>query len=140
MTPIDKLVNQVVASKGEPQALTQLYDAFFKTSFIIPSKKLTEAEQAAATKSGEPFVPLYTEHDDHYFLLSFDTEKRLDDWAGDNRDEIDFFKILGSNLVRALGDNVYLCLNFGTEHYKEFPPEEIKRLKTIIEKHASDAP
>lgn len=137
MTPIDELIRHVIETKGKPQAVTQLYDAFFKTTLIIPSKKLTESEQAAAIEAGEPFVPLYTEKDDHFFLLAFDTMERLDAWAGPNRNEIDFFKILGSNLVRALGNKVYLCLNFGTEHYKEFPPEEISKLKAIMEQHAT---
>ena len=80
------------------------------------------------------FCEIVARHDDAFFLLSFDTSKKLTQWAGELRKDIEVFEIIGNNLVAALGDKVHLCVNFGTKNYKEFPPDEIAQLKAILVK------
>ena len=60
--------------------------------------------------------------------------ERLETWAGDERDNMAYVQITGSASVRGIGNEVYLGLNIGTTYYKEFVPEEIQRLKTIVAK------
>ena len=133
MTIIDQLVEKAYGSQGKPEDASRVYEALIKASLFVPCKKMTEEEKVTAQEAGEPFIPLYTEHNNQYFLLTFDTKTKLDEWAGEMRNEIDQFEILGGNLIKALGNQVHLCLNFGSKHYKEFPPEEIKKLKSILQ-------
>ncbi len=134
MTKIDDLIAKAYGSEGKPEDASRVYEAVLKATLFVPCKKMTPEEKDAAQQAGEPFEPLFTEHKNQFFLLSFDTEARLNDWAGEMRSEIEHFEILGSNLITALGDQAHLCLNFGTKNYKEFPPDEIAQLKIILKK------
>jgi hypothetical protein len=65
-------------------------------------------------------------------MAAFDTLERLMHWAGDGFEQIDYVTLLGRDVIAGINEQVFLCLNIGTEHYKEFSPDEIKRLKTIV--------
>ena len=65
-------------------------------------------------------------------MLAFDQVDRLSTWAGDQSDLLDYVEITGKEVIEGISDQAFLVLNLGSEFYKEFSPDEIKRLKTIV--------
>jgi hypothetical protein len=63
--------------------------------------------------------------------MLFDTEERLTMWA--NR-EIGFVRMPGHAIVEMMDSSTHWALNVGTEYFKEFTPDEIKWLKSSLEK------
>ncbi|MEM1243308.1 MAG: SseB family protein [Pseudomonadota bacterium] len=127
MTELDQLLQQTYKSQGEQSFVNKFYAAFFRTELFLPTRK-------EAISAEEPFSPLFTEYKQQHFMLVFDTLERLTAWAGEHVNEMHYVNIKGIDLLKGIGLNVFLGLNFGSEHYKEFAPDEIQRLKTVISK------
>jgi hypothetical protein len=47
-------------------------------------------------------------------------------------EHINYVEISGHDVVKGINEQVFLCLNHGTDFYKEFTPDEVKRLKMIV--------
>ena len=60
--------------------------------------------------------------------------KRLKNWAGEHFAEMDYTTLSGHQLIFGIGEQVRLCLNVGTDFYKQFSQDEIQHLKRIIAK------
>jgi hypothetical protein len=56
----------------------------------------------------------------------------LDAWAKDISEKINLLKLSGVDLLKGIGDEVTICLNIGSDIYKEFNPAEIARMKSLI--------
>ena len=56
----------------------------------------------------------------------------LDAWAKDIAQEINLLKLSGVDLLKGLGENVTVCLNIGSDIYKEFNPSETARMRSMI--------
>ncbi len=125
MTELDTKIAVAYASLGEQEKVNRVYTAFFRSDLWMPINKLEGAE--------EPFIPLYFVEADHYFIPVFDTYERFLNWSTEVA-IIDFVELTGLELLRGVGGSVYLCLNIGTEYYKEFSPDEINRLKVMVAK------
>jgi len=130
MTELDQLIAAAFASEGKQEQVNKVYLKLLKTTLFLPTRKQSEPVKEDA----EPFIPLFTQQDDHYFIPVFDSLARLEVWIGEHAGQIDFVELKGWDIVRGLGEHVYLCLNFGTPYYKEFSPDEVKRLKTIVQR------
>lgn len=125
MTELDQLISKAYASQGETPDVNKVYLAVLRTLFYLPvAKGINE-------NSDEPFRPLFTKVSGQYFVLAFDTYERLQVWAGEQFSQMSYVEISGKDLVSGLNENVYFCINYGTEFYKEFSPDELKRLKMI---------
>lgn len=135
VTELDQLIANAFASQGNQDDANKVYTAFLRTQLFIPIRKDPDGHVAIASDTDEePFVPLFAQFEDKIFMLVFDSAERLETWAGDERGNMAYVQITGSALVRGIGNEVYLGLNIGTTYYKEFVPEEIQRLKTIVAK------
>ena len=55
-------------------------------------------------------------------------------WAADIHDQINIMHLSGVDLLKDVGSDVSVCFNIGTELYKEFYPQEIARMKSIVMK------
>lgn len=128
MTELDQLIAAAFASEGKQEDVNKVYLAMLRTPLFIPVEKLGEAP----VDEEEPFRPLFAKIDDQYFMLAFDTVERLIAWAGEEMEQIDYVQLVGRDLIAGINDAVFLCLNQGTAFYKEFSPDEVKRLKTIV--------
>lgn len=126
MTELDQLIANAYASQGKQDDVNKVYLAFLRATLYLPVNK-----QAPVTEE-EPFQPLFAMVNDQYFMLAFDTAERLTTWAGDQIDDIAYVELSGKNIVAGMNEQVYLGLNLGSEHYKEFSPDEIKQLKKIV--------
>lgn len=129
MTELDNVIAAAFASEGQQQEdVNKVYLTLLRTQLTIPVKKEPSLNEE------EPFSPLFAKIEDKYFLIAFDRLERLQAWAGDQMDNIGYVELLGRDFIAGMSDQVYFCLNLGTDYYKEFSPDEIKRLKTIVSK------
>lgn len=128
MTELDQLVANAFASEGKQEDVNKVYLAILRTPLYIP----VELPEKRAKDDEEPFRPLFAVFEDKYFMLAFDTPERLETWAGDELDKMEYVELLGKDLITGINEKAYLCLNHGTDFYKEFSPDEVKRLKMIV--------
>jgi len=126
MTELDHLIAAAFASEGKQEDVNKVYLTLLRSRLVAPVKK------EPAQDEEEPFTPLFAKIEEKYFLLAFDTVERLSNWAGDHLGEISYVELLGRDFIAGMSDQVYFCLNLGTDYYKEFSPDEVKRLKMVI--------
>jgi len=124
---LDEAIEKALASEGEQSLATQAYMSFLKGQLLLPIEKPINDDDV------EPRV-LFLETDAHIFLPVFSQLEHLKHWAQDEYNHIGTFQLSGIELLKGLGENVTLALNPGTPIYKEFNPEEIDKLKTMVMK------
>jgi hypothetical protein len=129
MTELDQLIANAFASEGKQEDVNKVYLSLIRASLFLPVQK---EETLSAAEEAEPFKPLFARIDDKYFMLAFDTVERLTMWAGDQLPHINYVEISGHDVIAGINEQVHLCLNYGTDFYKEFSPDEVKRLKMIV--------
>lgn len=126
MTELDSLIAVAYASEGKQEDVNKVYLALLRTLLVIPVKKEVSLNEE------EPFSPLFAKVDDKFFLIAFDSLERLRVWAGDQMDNIAYVELIGREFIAGMSEQVYFCLNLGTDYYKEFSPDEVKRLKMVV--------
>jgi hypothetical protein len=127
MTELDQVIANAFASTGKQEDVNKVYLALIKATLFLPVQKDYQIENP-----DEPFKPLFARIDDQHFMLVFDTIDRLTAWAGDQLEQINYIEISGRDVIAGIQDQVYLCVNYGTDYYKEFSPDEVQRLKMIV--------
>lgn len=126
-TELDTLIEAAFNSEGATAEVNKVYLGLLKTELWLP----VELHSAA---SAEPYTPLFSIEDDIIFMAAFDDIGKFQAWADTAFSDIDYVTIKGRDLIAGMGDRVFLALNPGCKYYKEFSPEEIQRLKTIVNK------
>jgi hypothetical protein len=126
MLELDLLVAAAFNSQGQTAEVNKVYLTLLRSLLFIPVQK-----EESPPPGAEPFSPLFAKVDGNYFILAFDTFNRLTAWASDQWDNMGYVKLSGRDLIVGMNEQVYLCLNLGTDYYKEFSPDEIQRLKML---------
>jgi hypothetical protein len=126
MTELDQLIANAFKSEGKQEDVNKVYLALLRSQLFVPVKKDWVPEK------DEPFRPLIAQIEGNYFLVVFDMLPRLTAWVGEEKDNVGYVELSGKDVIAGMGDKVYLCLNTGAEFYKEFSPDEVKKLKMII--------
>lgn len=126
MTDLDKAISAAFASEGKQDDVNKVYLLLLRTILFIPVSKENTQD------SNEPFAPLFANIDGRHYMLAFDTLERLTIWAGEYMNEMGYVELSGHDLIKGINDQACFSLNVGTTYYKEFLPDEIKRLKTIV--------
>lgn len=126
MTELDQLISNAYASQGKQEDVNKVYLALLRTPLFVPVKKEESQDPE------EPFAPIFAVIDDTYYMSVFDTQDRLMTWLGEYAETVNFVEISGRDVIAGISDEVFLCLNVGGEFYKEFTPDEVKRLKMIV--------
>lgn len=132
MTELDQLIAAAYASEGKQDDVNKVYLTLLRTSLFVPVEKKAADSLIIDDDEDEPFKPLFAKMDDNFFLLAFDSVERLVIWAGDQADKIDYVELIGKDVIAGINEQVYFCLNVGTPFYKEFSPDEVMRMKTIV--------
>lgn len=78
------------------------------------------------------YLPLYQTVEDAHFIPIFSSQETFSTWAGESEPEFTTIQVRGLDMIRGAGDQVFLCLDLGSPHYKEFAPDEIAKLKGIV--------
>ena len=124
---LEQAIENALAHEGEQSLATQAYMQFLKSQLLLP------IEHPDNHDDDEPRV-LFLETDNQVFLPVFSQLSFIKDWAKEDFEKIGTFQLSGIELLKGLGENVTVALNPGTTSYKEFNPEEIDKLKTMVMK------
>lgn len=123
MTDLEAAIINALASPQDSKISNKAYLEFIKANFIIPIE--------AASDPDNPVV-LYLQEKDKCFLPVFTSRDYLEPWAADIKDNIKLLVLSGVDLLKGLGEDVILCLDIGTPHYKEFNPQELDRMRSMV--------
>jgi len=131
MTEMDKALQQFQQDMEDPKNQSQFYDLFLNSNFFVPIlEKEMMPEGSPAPEEGQ-VVPLIIEAEGNDYLMLFDTEERLRNWANA---EASFVEVPGHLIVEMSVAPLHWALNVGAEHSKQFLPDEIAWLKEVVEK------
>lgn len=123
MNALDLAIKNALEAEGTTKEANKAYLEFIKANFIIPVEQKSEDD--------EPQV-LFLQDQDHFFLPVFTEMSSLDMWAKEIAPEIKLLKLSGVDLLKGIGEQVTVCLNIGSEIYKEFNPSEIERMRSMV--------
>ena len=129
MNALNLAIKAGLDSADNTTLTNKAYLEFIKANFIIPIELDSTDENPQVlflVEGGKCLLPVFTEMD--FFQV----------WAEPIQDDIKILKLSGVNLLKGIGDEVSLCLDIGSEFYKEFLPEEIARMRSMILKLFKD--
>ncbi|WP_133128332.1 SseB family protein [Legionella nagasakiensis] len=123
MNELEKAIAKAFTADGSNKEANKAYLEFIKANFIIPIEKNSDAK--------EPEV-LYLEENGQIFLPVFTNMSFFNQWVYDISDKIQILHLTGVNLLKGLGENVFVSLNIGSDLYKEFNPSELARMRSMV--------
>lgn len=130
MNSLITAIQAALEANGANQEANKAYLEFIKANFIIPIEQTSNEEE-------EPQV-LFFQEEQNIFLPVFTDYSYLDAWAGEINNAIKLLKLSGVDLLKGIGEQTTVCLNIGSECYKEFNPSEIARMKSMVLKFFKD--
>lgn len=122
-----KLDTAYTAAKNNDEQKPAFYNQFLNTDLYVATHSETD--------DSESIAPLIVEYSGVQFLMLFDTQQRLADWA---KKEMAYAVMPGHTLVQRMNTDYHWALNVGTDFTKTFVPKEIAWLKEIVEKTKSE--
>ncbi|MDP3919279.1 MAG: SseB family protein [Candidatus Omnitrophota bacterium] len=125
-TALDKALQ---AAWDDPEHQLEYYNVFLNSQILIPTVDRPETTGVRLAGDDETISPVIIESEGVQYLMLFDTEERLADWA---RRPMGFAGVPGHAIVRTMKPDFYWLLNVGTDYTKRFVPEEISWLKSEI--------
>lgn len=123
MNTLETAVADALDTSGQQDKANKAYLEFIKANFIIPIQK--------ESQSNEPEV-LYLVENNQAFIPVFTDMSYLNKWAHDIADQISLLKLSGVDLLKGIGDEITVCLNIGSQSYKEFNPSELARMRSMV--------
>ncbi len=128
MTDLDKAFEALRAEPDNQKVQSGFYDLFLNSLFFVPTAKETIQIDDEGTEQ-ETEVPLIIENGETDYLVFFDQQQRLNDWA---ELEAPFVKLPGHLLTEMTTTGLHWAMNIGTDHFKPFAPDEIFWLKDVV--------
>ncbi len=129
-TGLDQALQTMRQDMSNATGQSKFYDIFLNTTFCVPTLDPQELDGDSAITEGE-VLPLIIESDGNDYLMLFDTEERLKDWAGES---VKWVGVPGHVLAATTMPPLHLAMNVGTEHSKQFLPDEIDWLREAVER------
>jgi hypothetical protein len=130
MTELDQALEALRANPDDHRAQSGFYDLFLNSSFFVPTiDEMVSSGDKGAKEKAE--VPLIMVDDGIDYLVFFDQQQRLDDWAGE---EVPSLQLPGHVLAEMTTAELHWAMNIGTDYNKQFAPDEIAWLKEVVER------
>ena len=128
MTELDQALEVLKANPDDQTAQSGFYGLFLNSIFFVPiGTETVKSEDESSEKKVD--LPLIIESDGADFLVFFDQQQRLDAWA---EKVVPCVQMPGHVIAEITSPNLCWAMNVGTEHDKQFAPEEIAWLKGVI--------
>lgn len=135
MTPIDNALKIFREDTENPENQSQFFDLFLNSTFFVPIAP-EESLKDAGLPPQEGVLPLIIESDGNDFLMLFDSRERMFAWADA---QIKYVELPGHLIASTSRPPLYWALNVGTEHSKQFVPDEITWLREAVERCNAEA-
>lgn len=123
MNSLNQAIKRAFAAEGQTKEANKAYLEFIKANFIVPVEKSSSDDNPAV---------LFLSQGDSTLLPVFTEMQFLDAWAKDISNQIKVLKLSAIDLLKGIGENVTVCLDIGSDYYKEFLPSEIARMRSMI--------
>jgi peptidyl-prolyl cis-trans isomerase C len=130
MTELDQALQVLRLDMNDARAQSKFYDLFLNATLCVPSLDEQGADGKPALEEGQ-VLPLVIESEGNDYLMLFDTEERLKDWAGE---DVKWVGVPGYVLAATSVPPLHWALNVGTEYSKQFLPDEIAWLREVVER------
>jgi peptidyl-prolyl cis-trans isomerase C len=130
LTALDQALQILRLDMTNANSQSKFYDLFLNTTFCVPTLDQRELGGETAVPEGE-VLPLIIEADGNDYLMIFDSEERLQAWAAE---EVKWVGVPGFILAATTMPPLHWALNVGTEHSKQFLPDEIAWLREAVER------
>ena len=135
MTELDQALEALRADPDDHKAQSFFYDLFLNSSFFIPTvDEMIDTEDKKGKEKVE--VPLIIVDDGIDYLVFFDQQQRLNDWA---EKEAPSLQLPGHVLAEMTTAELHWAMNIGTDYNKQFAPDEIAWLKNVVERCKAQA-
>ncbi len=135
MTELDQALEALRADPDDHKAQSGFYDLFLNSSFFIPTvDEMIETEDKKGKEKVE--VPLIIVDNGIDYLVFFDQQQRLNDWA---EKEAPSLQLPGHVLAEMTTAELHWAMNIGTDYNKQFAPDEIAWLKDVVERCKAQA-
>lgn len=125
MTDLDKALE---AWQKDPEEQNAYYNLLLNTTFYIPT--FDKGDEEGALAENDSFEPMFLEADGDQYMMLFDSQERLSDWA---KDAVPFVALPGYAIASITPAEIFWAVNVGTEFQKQCVPDEIKWLKEVVE-------
>ena len=130
MTELDQALEALRANPDDHRTQSGFYDLFLNSSFFVPTiDEMVSSGDKGAKEKVE--VPLIMVDDGIDYLVFFDQQQRLDNWAGE---EVPSLQLPGHVLAEMTTAELHWAMNIGTDYNKQFAPDEIAWLKEVVER------
>lgn len=130
MTEMDKALEVFRQDTDNPKNQSHFYDLFLNSTFYIPTASEEILDEAAKAAEQGYAMPLIIEADGKDYLMLFDSEERLNNWA---QADVRFVTVPGYAIAATTPSSLHWAMNVGTDSSKEFVPDEIAWLKGVVE-------
>jgi len=127
---LDQALQSLREDMTDAKRQSKFYDIFLNTTFCVPSFDRKELDGEADVEEGQ-VLPLIVESEGNDYLLLFDTEERLKNWAGAEAKWVD---VPGYVLAATTMPPLHMAMNVGTEYSKRFLPDEIAWMREVVER------
>ena len=135
MNELDQNLEILRANPEDQKAQSCFYDLFLNTVFFLPTvKEMIQPDEESDEHEAE--VPMVIESEGSDYLVFFDDQQRLNNWA---QQDAPCIQLPGHVIAEMSTEELYWVMNLGTEHIKQFAPDEIAWLKDVVERCKAEA-
>ena len=127
LSPLDLALKAARSGAAKPE---EFYRLFLASPLFIPTWDLPKKTEVRLARAGEALQPVIIENGGSKYLMLFDSEARLADWA---KREIGFVQLPGHSIAEMKGPELQWVLNVGSEYMHEFALDEIAWLKRMLQ-------
>ncbi len=127
---LDQALDALREDMANPTSQSKFYDIFLNTTFCVPTLDPEGLDGGAGVAEGD-VLPLIIEAEGNDYLMIFDSEERLKNWAGATANWV---PVPGHVLAATAMPPLHLAMNVGTDYSKQFLPDEIAWLREVVEK------
>ncbi len=123
MNSLNFAIQAAYSASGNLKEANKAYLEFIKANFIIPLEHNSLPDQPKVLylqDAGNVYLPVFTE-------MAY-----LEVWAKPINKNIKLLKLSAVDLLKGIGEGVTVSLDLGSEFYKEFKPEEIARMRSMV--------
>ena len=131
MTGLDEALAAFRQDMSDAKSQSRYYDLFLNTIFFVPTLGAHLPEVAPEQVAEGEVMPLVIEAEGNDYLMLFDTRERLHAWA---QAEVECVEVPGHVLASTTMPPLHWALNVGTDHSKQFLPDEIAWLREVVER------
>ena len=122
MTALDQALEKYIQDENQQ---ADYYDLVLNTDFYLP---IAQDDTDTPLKERDNVSPLIIETDHKSYLMLFDSEQRLTEWA---KKPVEYVLLAGYAVAKFTPPGLHWAINTGSNPAKEFVPDEIAWLKKL---------